>query len=251
MSGHSKWSTIKRKKGAADAKRGKAFTKIIKEIMVAARFGGGDVNANPRLRAAVLAAKAENMPKDNIERAIKKGTGELEGVHYEDLTYEGYGPGGVAMLLEVLTDNKNRTVADVRHVFSKHNGNLGESGCVSWMFEKKGLILVDKGGVEEDRLIEIALDAGALDVNDTGKEFEVKTDPATFEDVKKALDDAGMKTSYAEVTMVPQTTVRLTGKEAEQMLKLMEGLEDSDDVQKVYANFDIPDEEMERLSAAA
>jgi YebC/PmpR family DNA-binding regulatory protein len=251
MSGHSKWSTIKRKKGAADAKRGKLFTKVIKEIMVAARFGGGDINANPRLRAAVLAAKAENMPKDNIERAIKKGSGELEGVHYEDLTYEGYGPGGVAMLLEVLTDNKNRTVADVRHVFSKHNGNLGETGCVSWMFEKKGLILVDKGGVDEDRLIEIALDAGALDVNATGKEFEVKTDPADFEAIKKALDDAGIKTSYAEVTMVPQTTVRLTGKEAEQMLKLMEGLEDSDDVQKVYANFDIPDEEMERLSAAA
>jgi YebC/PmpR family DNA-binding regulatory protein len=251
MSGHSKWSTIKRKKGAADAKRGKLFTKVIKEIMVAARFGGGDINANPRLRAAVLAAKAENMPKDNIERAIKKGSGELEGVHYEDLTYEGYGPGGVAMLLEVLTDNKNRTVADVRHVFSKHNGNLGESGCVSWMFEKKGLILVDKGSVDEDRLMEIALDAGALDVNDTGKEFEVKTDSANFEEVKKALDGAGIKTSYAEVTMVPQTTVRLTGKEAEQMLKLMEGLEDSDDVQKVYANFDIPDEEMERLSAAA
>jgi YebC/PmpR family DNA-binding regulatory protein len=251
MSGHSKWSTIKRKKGAADAKRGKLFTKVIKEIMVAARFGGGDINANPRLRAAVLAAKAENMPKDNIERAIKKGSGELEGVHYEDLTYEGYGPGGVAMLLEVLTDNKNRTVADVRHVFSKHNGNLGETGCVSWMFEKKGLILVDKGSVDEDRLIEISLDAGALDVNATGKEFEVKTDPADFEAIKKALDDAGIKTSYAEVTMVPQTTVRLTGKEAEQMLKLMEGLEDSDDVQKVYANFDIPDEEMERLSAAA
>jgi YebC/PmpR family DNA-binding regulatory protein len=251
MSGHSKWSTIKRKKGAADAKRGKLFTKVIKEIMVAARFGGGDINANPRLRAAVLAAKAENMPKDNIERAIKKGSGELEGVHYEDLTYEGYGPGGVAMLLEVLTDNKNRTVADVRHVFSKHNGNLGETGCVSWMFEKKGLILVDKGSVDEDRLMEIALDAGALDVNDTGKEFEVKTDSANFEEVKKALDSAGIKTSYAEVTMVPQTTVRLTGKEAEQMLKLMEGLEDSDDVQKVYANFDIPDEEMERLSAAA
>ncbi|OGP73076.1 MAG: transcriptional regulator [Deltaproteobacteria bacterium RBG_16_50_11] len=251
MSGHSKWSTIKRKKGAADAKRGKLFTKVIKEIMVAARFGGGDINANPRLRAAVLAAKAENMPKDNIERAIKKGAGELEGVNYEELTYEGYGPGGVAMMLEVLTDNKNRTVADVRHVFSKHNGNLGESGCVSWMFEKKGLILVDKGSVDEDRLIEVALEAGALDVNDTGKEFEVKTDLANFEAVKKALDDAGIKTSYAEVTMVPQTTVRLTGKEAEQMLKLVEGLEDSDDVQKVYANFDIPDEEMERLSAAA
>jgi YebC/PmpR family DNA-binding regulatory protein len=249
MSGHSKWSTIKRKKGAADSKRGKAFTKIIKEIMVAARFGGGDANSNPRLRTAVLAAKAENMPKDNIERAIKKGTGELEGVNYEELTYEGYGPGGVAMMLEVLTDNKNRTVADVRHIFSKHSGSLGEGGCVSWMFEKKGLILIGKDGTDEDRLIEVALDAGALDVKDTGKEFEVTADAAKFEEVKKAVEDAGFKSNLAEVTMVPQNTVRLTGKEAEQMLKLMEGLEDSDDVQKVYANFDIADEEMERLSA--
>jgi YebC/PmpR family DNA-binding regulatory protein len=249
MSGHSKWSTIKRKKGAADAKRGKAFTRIIKEIMVAARMGGGDMNSNPRLRSAILAAKAENMPKDNIERAVKKGTGELEGVNYEEFTYEGYGPGGVAMMLEVLTDNKNRTVADVRHVFSKYNGSLGEAGCVSWMFEKKGLILFDKTGVEEDRLMEVALDAGALDVKDIGKEFEVTTPPAGFEEVKKAIEGAGFKSSYAEVTMVPQTTVRLTGKEAEQMLKLMEGLEDSEDVQKVYGNFDIPDEEMERLSA--
>jgi YebC/PmpR family DNA-binding regulatory protein len=249
MSGHSKWSTIKRKKGAADAKRGKLFTKIIKEIMVAARFGGGDINANPRLRTAVLAAKAENMPKDNIERAVKKGTGELEGVNYEDLTYEGYGPGGVAIILEVLTDNKNRTVAEVRHVFSKHNGNLGETGCVGWMFEKKGLILVDKSGIDEDRLIEVALDAGALDVKDSGKEFEVTVPPGSFDDVKKTLEEAGFKFTTAEVTMVPQSTVHLTGKEAEQMLKLMEGLEDTDDVQKVYANFDISDEEMERLSA--
>jgi len=249
MSGHSKWSTIKRKKGAADAKRGKLFSKIIKEIMVAARIGGGDVNANPRLRTAVLAAKAENMPKDNIERAIKKGTGELEGIHYEDLIYEGYGPGGVAMMLEVLTDNKNRTVADVRHVFSKHNGNLGETGCVSWMFDKKGLIVVEKGGVDEDRLIEVALDAGAMDVKDTGRDFEVTTGPSDFEAVKKAVEETGFKSTYAEVTMVPQSTVRLSGKEAEQMLRLMEGLEESDDVQKVYANFDIADEEMERLSA--
>jgi YebC/PmpR family DNA-binding regulatory protein len=189
------------------------------------------------------------MPKDNIERAIKKGIGELEGVHYEDLIYEGYGPGGVAMMLEVLTDNKNRTVADVRHIFSKHNGNLGEAGCVSWMFEKKGDIIFDKSGVDEDRLIEVALDAGALDVKDTGKDFEVTTDPSNFEVVKKAVEGAGFKYNYADVTMVPQSTIRLTGKEAEQMLKLMEGLEDSDDVQKVYANFDIADEEMERLSA--
>jgi YebC/PmpR family DNA-binding regulatory protein len=249
MSGHSKWSTIKRKKGAADAKRGKVFTKIIKEIIIAARSGGGDINANPRLRTAVLAAKAENMPRDNIDRAIKKGTGELEGVNYEEFTYEGYGPGGVAMLLEVLTDNKNRTVADVRHIFSKQNGNLGEAGCVSWMFEKKGLISFDKAGVDEDRLIEVALDAGALDVKDTGKEFDVTTPPGTFEEVKRKLETTGFKSTYGEVTMVPQTTVRLSGKEAEQMLRLMEGLEDSDDVQKVYANFDIADEEMERLSA--
>jgi YebC/PmpR family DNA-binding regulatory protein len=249
MSGHSKWSTIKRKKGAADAKRGKLFTKIIKEIMVAARFGGGDINANPRLRTAVLAAKAENMPKDNIERAIKKGTGELEGVNYEELIYEGYGPGGVAMMMEVVTDNKNRTVADVRHIFSKHNGSLGENGCVSWMFEKKGLIVIEKIGVDEDRLIEVALDVGALDVKDTGKEFEVTTDASNFEEVKKAVEEAGFKYTYSDLTMVPKNTVRLTGKEAEQMLKLMEGLEDSDDVQKVYGNFDIADEEMERLSA--
>jgi YebC/PmpR family DNA-binding regulatory protein len=189
------------------------------------------------------------MPKDNIERAIKKGAGELEGVNYEELIYEGYGPGGVAMMLEVVTDNKNRTVADVRHVFSKHNGSLGENGCVSWMFEKKGLITIEKSGADEDRLIEVALDAGALDVKDAGKEFEVTTDQASFEEVKKALEEAGFKYNYAEVTMVPQSTVRLSGKEAEQMLKLMEGLEDSDDVQKVYGNFDIADEEMERLSA--
>ena len=249
MSGHSKWSTIKRKKGAADAKRGKTFTKIIKEIMVAARMGGGDINANPRLRTAVLAAKAENMPRDNIDRAIKKGTGELEGVNYEEIIYEGYGPGGVAMLVEVMTDNKNRTVAEVRHVFSKQNGNLGEGGCVSWVFEKKGLISLDKSGVDEDRLIEVALDAGALDVKDSGKEFDVTTPPPSFETVKKKLEESGFKPTYGEVTMVPQTTVRLTGKEAEQMLRLMEGLEDLDDIQKVYANFDITDEEMERLSA--
>jgi len=249
MSGHSKWSTIKRKKGAADAKRGKVFTKIIKEIMVAARMGGGDINANPRLRTAVLAAKAENMPRDNIDRAIKKGTGELEGVNYEEITYEGYGPGGVAMLVEVMTDNKNRTVAEVRHILAKQNGNLGEGGCVSWVFEKKGLISIDKAGVDEDRLMEAALDAGALDIKDSGKEFDVTTSPASFESVKKKLEESGFKSTYAEVTMVPQTTVRITGKEAEQMLKLMEGLEDLDDVQKVYANFDITDEEMERFSA--
>jgi YebC/PmpR family DNA-binding regulatory protein len=249
MSGHSKWSTIKRKKGAADAKRGKVFTKLIKEISVAAKLGGGDPEGNPRLRTAIAVAKAENMPKDNIERAIKKGTGELGGVNYEELTYEGYGPGGVAIIVEVLTDNKNRTIADIRNSFSKHNGNLGESGCVSWMFTLKGLILFDQDKVDEETLIEVALDAGAEDVREREREFEVITDAAQFEDVKRAVQDAGLEYSFAEVTMIPQSTVQLLGKEAEVMLRLMERLEDSDDIQKVYANFDIPDEVMERLVA--
>ncbi len=249
MSGHSKWSTIKRKKGVADAKRGKVFTKLIKEISAAAKLGGGDPEGNARLRAAIATAKAENMPKENIERAIKKGTGELEGVNYEELTYEGYGPGGVAIMVEVLTDNKNRTIADIRNSFSKHNGNLGESGCVSWMFTLKGLILFDQDRVDEERLIEVALDAGAEDIREREREFEVITDPAQFEDVKRAAQDAGLEYSFAEVTMIPQSTVRLLGKEAEQMLRLMERLEDSDDIQRVYANFDIPDEVMERLAA--
>ena len=249
MSGHSKWSTIKRKKGAADAKRGKAFTKLIKEISVAAKLGGGDPEGNPRLRTAIAAAKMENMPKENIERAIKKGTGELEGVNYEELTYEGYGPGGVAIMVEVLTDNKNRTIADIRNSFSKHNGNLGESGCVSWMFTPKGLILFDQDKVDEERLMEALLDVGAEDIRERDREFEVIMDPAQFEDVKKAAQDAGLEYSFAEVTMIPQSTVRLLGKEAEQMLRLMERLEDSDDIQRVYANFDIPDEVMERLAA--
>ena len=249
MSGHSKWSTIKRKKGAADAKRGKLFTKLIKEISVAAKMGGGDPEGNARLRTAIATAKTENMPKENIERAIKKGTGELEGVNYEELTYEGYGPGGVAIMVEVLTDNKNRTIADIRNSFSKHNGNLGESGCVSWMFTLKGLILFDQDKVDEERLIEAVLDVGAEDVRERDREFEVITDPAQFEDVKRAAQDAGLEYSFAEVTMIPQSTVRLLGKEAEQMLRLMERLEDSDDIQRVYANFDIPDEVMERLAA--
>lgn len=249
MSGHSKWSTIKRKKGAADARRGKVFTKLIKEISIAAKLGGGDPEGNPRLRTAIAAAKAENMPKENIERAIKKGTGELGGVTYEELTYEGYGPGGVAILVEVLTDNKNRTIADIRNSLSKHNGNLGESGCVSWMFTLKGLILFDRDNVDEDTLIEVVLNAGAEDVREREREFEVITGPAQFEDVKRAFQDAGLEYSFAEVTMIPQSTVRLLGKEAEQMLRLMERLEDSDDIQKVYANFDIPDEVMERLVA--
>lgn len=249
MSGHSKWSTIKRKKGAADAKRGKLFTKLIKEISIAAKMGGGDPEGNARLRTAIAMAKTENMPKENIERAIKKGTGELEGVNYEELTYEGYGPGGVAIMVEVLTDNKNRTIADIRNSFSKHNGNLGESGCVSWIFTLKGLILFDQDKVDEERLIEAVLDVGAEDIREREREFEVITDPAQFEDVKRAAQDAGLEYSFAEVTMIPQSTVRLLGKEAEQMLRLMERLEDSDDIQRVYANFDIPDEVMERLAA--
>ncbi len=249
MSGHSKWSTIKHKKGAADARRGKIFTKLIKEITVAARMGGADPNGNPRLRQAIAAAKAENMPKDNIERAIKKGTGELPGVAYEEATFEGYGPGGVAVLVDVLSDNRKRTVADIRHIFSKNGGNLGEAGCVSWMFEKRGLIVFDKKITDEEKLMNGALDAGAQDVRETGKEFEVVTDPGDFEDVKRKLEDAGLKAMYAQIDMVPQTTVRLTGKEAQQMIRLMESLEDSDDTQHVYANFDIADEEMERLSA--
>jgi YebC/PmpR family DNA-binding regulatory protein len=249
MSGHSKWSTIKHKKGAADARRGKIFTKLIKEITVAARMGGGDPNGNPRLRSAVAAAKAENMPKDNIDRAVKKGTGELPGVSYEEATFEGYGPGGVAVLVEILSDNRKRTVADIRHIFSKNAGNLGEAGCVSWMFDKKGLIVFERDKVDEERLMDLALEAGAEDVRETDKEFEVITEPSTFERVKKQLEEANFKPTYGEVSMVPQSTIRLTGKEAQQMVRLMESLEDSDDIQHVYANFDIPDEEMERLSA--
>jgi len=249
MSGHSKWSTIKHKKGKEDARRGKIFTKIIKEITVAARIGGGDQTGNPRLRSAIQAAKAENMPKENIERAIKKGTGELPGVSYEEATFEGYGPGGVAVLVEILSDNRKRTVADIRHIFSKNAGNLGEAGCVSWMFDKKGLIVFEKDKVNEEKLMDLALEAGAQDVQEIDKEYEVITEPADFERVKKQLDEAKLTPTYAEISMVPQSTVRLTGKEAQQMLRLMESLEDSEDVQHVYANFDIPDEELEQLSA--
>ena len=248
MSGHSKWSSIKHKKGAADAKRGKIFTKLIKEITVAARMGGGDPEGNPRLRTAIAAAKAENMPKENIERGIKKGTGELEGVSYEESNYEGYGPGGVAVLVECLTDNKNRAVAEVKHLFERHGGNLGEPGCVAWIFEQKGLIVCEKDKVEEEQLLELALEAGAEDVNEGDTEFEVITDPSDFEAVKKAIDDAGLPYTVAEVTKIPKNTVALEEKKAQQMLKLMEGLEDNDDVNHVYANFDISDEVMEALS---
>jgi len=249
MSGHSKWSTIKRKKGAIDAKRGKIFTKIIKEITLATRLGGGDIEGNSRLRQAVMLAKEENMPKDNIERAIKKGTGGGEGAAaYEEVTYEGYGPGGAAVLVEIMTDNKNRTVAEIRHIFSKHGGNLGENGCVAWMFAKKGSIVIDKKVIDEDALMELVLEAGAEDVKTEDSEYEVITDPGSFEAVKKILDDKGIKHLEARIGMIPSNTVKLEANKAEQMLKMMEKLEDNDDVQNVYSNFDIDEEVMKKLS---
>ncbi|WP_456385140.1 YebC/PmpR family DNA-binding transcriptional regulator [Desulfolithobacter sp.] len=249
MSGHSKWSTIKRKKGANDAKRGKIFTKLIKEITIAARMGGGDPEGNPRLRSAITAAKAQNMPKDNIERAIKKGTGDMEGVAYEEILYEGYGPGGVAVLVETMTDNKNRTVADVRHFFAKSGGNLGESGCVGWMFDKKGTILVDREGVDEDELMDLAIEAGAEDVIEEEASFQILTEPEDFSEVVDALEKSGITIAEASISMVPKNTVEVTEeKKARSLLKLLENLEDHDDVQKVHANFDIPDELMEQLS---
>ena len=242
MSGHSKWSSIKHKKGITDARRGKIFSKLIKEITVAARMGGGDPAANPRLRTAVQAAKSENMPKDNIERAIKKGTGELEGVSYEESVYEGYGPGGAAVFIESLTDNKNRAVADIRHILSKSGGNLGAAGCVAWMFDKKGYIVVENDAVDEDALMEIAIEAGAEDVREDDSNYEIITAPQDFESVKAAIDKESITYIAAEITMLPQSTVNLQGNEAHQMVKLMETLEDSEDVQKVYTNADIPEE---------
>jgi YebC/PmpR family DNA-binding regulatory protein len=244
MSGHSKWSTIKHKKAAQDAKRGAIFTKIIKELTVSARLGGSDVDANPRLRTAVLKAKAVNMPQDTIQRAIMKGTGELPGVSYDEVTYEGYGPGGVAMIVTALTDNRNRTVAEVRKIFSKNGGNLGEAGCVAWMFQKKGLIVVDQEKIDEDELLAIALDAGAEDVRPGEAIYEVVTSVEEFEPVKQAILAKGVEPTSSEISLIPQTTVRLEGNQARQLLKLMEELEDHDDVQNVYANFDIPDEVM-------
>jgi YebC/PmpR family DNA-binding regulatory protein len=249
MSGHNKWSSIKHKKGAADAKRGKIFTKIIKEIIVAARAGGGDPEMNPRLRTAVAAAKAANMPKDNIERGIKKGTGDLDGVNYEEYSYEGYGPGGAAVMLDILTDNKNRTAADIRHIFNKGNGNLGENGCVAWIFETKGVIICERDKVDAEALFELALEAGADDVIDEeGEEIiEIYTAPEVFEDVRQALEDAGVEMASAAVDKIPSNTVELSGKHAEQMLRLMDNLEDCDDVQKVYSNFDIDEALLEEL----
>jgi YebC/PmpR family DNA-binding regulatory protein len=244
MSGHSKWHTIKHKKGALDAKRGKLFTKLIKEITVAARTGGGDPDANARLRKAISDAKGGNMPNDTIARAIRRGTGEEEGVNYEEITYEGYGPSGVAVMVDVVTDSRNRTVAEIRHMFSKHGGNLGESGSVRFMFEKRGYIVVDKAAKPEDELLELALEAGADDLRDDQDNFEILTAPENFDTVLTAVKAAGIEPQLAEVEMVPNTYIKLTGNDARQMLKLMEALEDHDDVQKVSANFDIDEAEM-------
>ncbi len=244
MSGHSKWSGIKHKKAKVDAQRGRVFTKLIREITVAARAGGGDPDGNPRLRLAIDKAKAVNMPQDNIQRAIQKGTGELPGTSYEEYIYEGYGPGGVAVLLEIVTDNKNRTAPEIRKAFAKYGGNLGESGCVAWMFDKKGLIQVDTSEADEDRLLGVVLEAGAEDVRRSDDTFEVITAPKDLERVKESLTKEKIEIAEGEVTMLPQSTVKLEGKQAQQMLQLMETLEEHDDVQNVYANFDIPDEIM-------
>jgi len=248
MSGHSKWASIKHKKGAADARRGKIFTKLIKEITVAARLGGGDPEGNPRLRAAIAAAKAENMPADNIKRAIQKGTGELPGTVYEEAVYEGYGPGGVAMMLEVATDNRNRTLSEIRHILTKSGGNLGETGCVSWMFSKKGYIVVSRDKADEETLLNLVTDAGAEDMREDGSNWEIISLPGDFHRVVDCLKGANITPAVAEVSMVPQSYVKLTGKSAQQMLRLMEELEDHEDVQHVYANFDIEEAELHALT---
>jgi YebC/PmpR family DNA-binding regulatory protein len=239
MSGHSKWATIKHKKGAADAKRGKIFTRLIKEITVAAKQGGGDPDGNPRLRTAILAAKAENMPADNIKRAVQRGTGEIEGLTYEEITFEGYGPGGVAVIVDVLTDNRNRAVSEIRHAFSKNGGNLGETGSVGYMFSKKGLIVIAKEGTDEEKLTEVVLEAGADDLNDEGVNWEIFTTPKEFVAVKEAIEKAGYKPEHAEVTMIPSTYQKLEGSQANAMMRLLEVLEDLDDSQNVYSNFDM------------
>ncbi|MFP5232497.1 MAG: YebC/PmpR family DNA-binding transcriptional regulator [Acidobacteriota bacterium] len=242
MSGHSKWATIKHKKGALDAKRGKIFTRLIKEITVAAKAGGGDPDGNPRLRTAIAAAKAENMPADNIKRAIQKGTGELEGASYEEINFEGYGPGGVAIIVETLTDNRNRAVSEIRHAFAKNGGNLGESGSVSYMFSKKGVIVVAKSAADEDKLTEIALEAGAEDLADEGDNWEITCSPKDYEAVLNAIKAAGIPTELAEVTMVPSTYTKLEGASAGAMMRLLEAIEDLDDTQNVYSNFDMDEE---------
>jgi len=247
MSGHSKWATIKHKKGALDAKRGKIFTRLLKEIAVAAK-GGGNPDTNARLRTAVAAAKAENMPQDNIKRAIQRGTGELEGVSYEEISFEGYGPGGVAIIVDVTTDNRNRAVSEIRHAFSKNGGNLGESGSVRFMFSKKGLIAVEKSAATEDQLMEIVLEHGGEDLNDEGDAWEITTEPASYETVAAAIKAAGIPTVMSEVTMVASTYTRLEGNTATQMIRLLEALEDCDDTQNVYSNFDIDAAQMEHAA---
>ncbi len=249
MSGHSKWAGIKHKKAAQDAKRGRLFTKLIREITVAAREGGGNPDTNPRLRTAIERARDANMPQDNIEKAIKRGTGELPGVTYETCIFEGYGPGGVAIMVEALTDNKNRTSSEVRNIFSKKGGNLAGSGSVAWVFNKKGYILIDKSQISEDELFAIVVDAGAQDLKTEGKSYEIFCQPQDFEKVKSTLKEKGIKWQIAELTMVPTSTVKVTGNQAKQILALIEALEDHDDVQKVYANFDIPEEIMEQLAS--
>jgi len=248
MSGHSKWATIKHKKGALDAKRGKIFTRLIKEITMAAKSGGGDPEGNPRLRGAIAAAKAENMPQDNIKRAIQRGTGELPGATYEEITFEGYGPGGVALIAEVTTDNRNRTVSEIRHVFGKNGGNLGESGSVAWMFSKKGQIVVPKAAAKEDDLMNIVLENGGDDLNDDGDNWEIITAPASYEAVLEAIKKAGLEVVHSEIGMVPQNYIKLEGAAANQMIRLLEALEDQDDVQNVYSNFDVDQKQLEEVA---
>jgi len=242
MAGHSKWANIRHRKGKEDAKKGKVFTKLIREITVAARSGGGDPNANPRLRTAIEEAKSNNMPKDNWERAIKKGTGELEGVTYEENTYEGYGPGGAAIIVESMTDNKNRAIAEIRHIFNKYDGNIGATGCVGWMFDRKGLIVINRDGVDEEKVMETAIEAGAEDVREEEGTFEVITAPEDFEAVRDALANAKFEFEMSEITMIPQNMAPVEGKDAEKMVKMMDAFDDCDDVQKVYTNADIPDD---------
>ncbi len=242
MSGHSKWSTIKRKKAKLDAQKGKVFTRLIREITVAAKEGGGNPESNSRLRAAIDVARAQNMPQDNVKKAIMRGTGELEGVHYEELSYEGYGPSGVAILVEAVTDNKNRTTSEIRHIFSHHGGNLGDNGCVSWMFRDSGVIYVDKDKVDEDTLLTLALEAGALDVVIEDDSYQIVVSPKDFEHVRSIISDEGIEISSAELTKTPQSTVKVGDKDARMVLKLMDELEEHDDVQNVHSNFDIPDE---------
>ncbi|OFV93609.1 MAG: transcriptional regulator [Acidobacteria bacterium RIFCSPLOWO2_02_FULL_61_28] len=248
MSGHSKWATIKHKKAATDARRGKVFTRLIKEITIAARHGGGDADANPRLRAAILTAKSENMPADNIKRAVQRGTGELPGVTFEEAAFEGYGPHGVALIVEVATDNRNRTVSEIRHLFSRFGGSLGEAGCVAWMFHKRGSISVPKQNATEDQLMNIVLDAGAEDLRDDGEQWEIISPPQAQDAVAKALKDAGIEVASSEVGLLPENYIKLDGSKAQQMVKLMDAIEEHEDVQHLYSNFDFDARELEQVS---